>query len=276
MPWLDCRPSSAAGSLGGPTHHRLDRRRGERVARAQALGQSPEPRVGRRPDPRRDDTKDCGEPGRCVSERAAEASVRARRPVGLSGSRRSWGTNPSPLPVLAATADPGRRPRSCASTTSVTRMVHPCSTSTGRRTPGGRGTRTTGSTSGPGCGSSPSTGRVRAAARRTRVGRSDRSPTTRPRWPPTSGSSGGPCSVGRPGRSTRWPSRPVTRRWSRRSASSPGCRPVEAYAAPGILDGASDDRRTVVELAGEMAPDEVGALLAPLVAPWPCDLVART
>jgi len=50
-----------------------------------------------------------------------------------------------------------------------------------------------------------------------------------------------------------------------------GLPPVEAYAAPGILDGASDERRTVVELIGDMAPDEIGRALAPLVAPWPCD-----
>jgi pimeloyl-ACP methyl ester carboxylesterase len=51
-----------------------------------------------------------------------------------------------------------------------------------------------------------------------------------------------------------------------------GLPPVAAYAAPGILDDASDDRRAVAELAAEMAPAEVGAMLGPLVAPWPCDL----
>lgn len=51
-----------------------------------------------------------------------------------------------------------------------------------------------------------------------------------------------------------------------------GLPPFDAYGQPGILDGASDDRRTVVELAGELTPAEVGALLAPHVAPWPCDL----
>ena len=51
-----------------------------------------------------------------------------------------------------------------------------------------------------------------------------------------------------------------------------GLPPAEAYAAPGILDDASDDRRAVAELAAEMEPADVGAMLAPLVAPWPCDL----
>ncbi len=51
-----------------------------------------------------------------------------------------------------------------------------------------------------------------------------------------------------------------------------GLPPVQAYAEPGILDHATDDRRAVVELAGEMDPAAVGELLAPLVAPWPCDL----
>lgn len=51
-----------------------------------------------------------------------------------------------------------------------------------------------------------------------------------------------------------------------------GLPPAEAYATEDLLAAASDDRRTVVELAGEMSPAEVGAMLAPLVAPWPCDL----
>ena len=51
-----------------------------------------------------------------------------------------------------------------------------------------------------------------------------------------------------------------------------GLPPVEAYAEPGILDHASDHRRAVADLALDMAPAEVGALLAPLVAPYPCDL----
>jgi non-heme chloroperoxidase len=51
-----------------------------------------------------------------------------------------------------------------------------------------------------------------------------------------------------------------------------GLPPVEAYGEPGILDHASDDRRAVADLAATMAPDAVGELLAPLVAPWPCDL----
>jgi pimeloyl-ACP methyl ester carboxylesterase len=51
-----------------------------------------------------------------------------------------------------------------------------------------------------------------------------------------------------------------------------GLPPAEAYAEPGILDHASEHRRAVTDLAGEMSPAEVGALLAPLVAPYPCDL----
>ena len=51
-----------------------------------------------------------------------------------------------------------------------------------------------------------------------------------------------------------------------------GLPPVEAYAEPGILDHASDHRRAVVDLAGDMSPADTGALLAPLVAPYPCDL----
>ena len=51
-----------------------------------------------------------------------------------------------------------------------------------------------------------------------------------------------------------------------------GLPPIKAYGEPGMLDRASDDRRAVAELAAEMAPAEVGELLAPMVAPWPCDL----
>ncbi len=51
-----------------------------------------------------------------------------------------------------------------------------------------------------------------------------------------------------------------------------GLPPVAAYAEPAILADASTERRAVAELAAEMAPNDVGRLLAPLVAPWPCDL----
>jgi pimeloyl-ACP methyl ester carboxylesterase len=51
-----------------------------------------------------------------------------------------------------------------------------------------------------------------------------------------------------------------------------GLPPAEAYAEPGILDHASEHRRAVADLVGEMSPAEVGELLAPLVAPYPCDL----
>jgi pimeloyl-ACP methyl ester carboxylesterase len=51
-----------------------------------------------------------------------------------------------------------------------------------------------------------------------------------------------------------------------------GLPPVAAYAEPGILDDASTERRGVAELAATAPPAEVGRILAPLVAPWPCDL----
>jgi pimeloyl-ACP methyl ester carboxylesterase len=51
-----------------------------------------------------------------------------------------------------------------------------------------------------------------------------------------------------------------------------GLPPVAAYGEPGVLDGASPERQAVAELAAEMEPADVGRLLAPLVAPWPCDL----
>src|SRR6185436_18674058 len=50
-----------------------------------------------------------------------------------------------------------------------------------------------------------------------------------------------------------------------------GLPPVAAYGVPGILDDASPERRAVAELAASPPPD-VGRMLAPLVAPWPCDL----
>lgn len=51
-----------------------------------------------------------------------------------------------------------------------------------------------------------------------------------------------------------------------------GLPPVAAYSEPSLLDAASDERRAVADLATAMAPEDAGALLAPLVAPWPCDL----
>jgi pimeloyl-ACP methyl ester carboxylesterase len=45
-----------------------------------------------------------------------------------------------------------------------------------------------------------------------------------------------------------------------------GLPPVGAYATADILRDASDDRRAVADLAGTMAPAEVGVLLGPLVA----------
>ena len=51
-----------------------------------------------------------------------------------------------------------------------------------------------------------------------------------------------------------------------------GLPPFAAYAEPGVLDGAGDDRRTLAELGAELGPPAVAELLAPLIAPWPCDL----
>jgi pimeloyl-ACP methyl ester carboxylesterase len=51
-----------------------------------------------------------------------------------------------------------------------------------------------------------------------------------------------------------------------------GLPPIAAYAEPGVLDDASPDRRAVAELAAAMEPAAVGRALAPLAAPWPCDL----
>jgi non-heme chloroperoxidase len=51
-----------------------------------------------------------------------------------------------------------------------------------------------------------------------------------------------------------------------------GLPPVGAYTEPGVLDDASPDRRTVIELTAEMPPAAVGKSLAPLLAPWPCDM----
>ncbi len=50
-----------------------------------------------------------------------------------------------------------------------------------------------------------------------------------------------------------------------------GVPPAVAYAEPGILDGAGDERRTLATLAREVAPAEAGEMLAPLIAPYPCD-----
>ena len=51
-----------------------------------------------------------------------------------------------------------------------------------------------------------------------------------------------------------------------------GLPPFAAYAEPGVLDGAGDERRTIAELGAELDPTAVGELIAPIVAPWPCDL----
>lgn len=51
-----------------------------------------------------------------------------------------------------------------------------------------------------------------------------------------------------------------------------GLPPFAAYAEAGVLDGASDDRRVLAELGVELGPSGVAELLAPMIAPWPCDL----
>ena len=51
-----------------------------------------------------------------------------------------------------------------------------------------------------------------------------------------------------------------------------GLPPFAAYAEPGVLDGAGPDRRTIAELGAEMGAAAVAEVLAPLVAPWPCDI----
>jgi len=51
-----------------------------------------------------------------------------------------------------------------------------------------------------------------------------------------------------------------------------GLPPAQAYATEDLLAAASEDRRTVVAVAAESSPTEAGEMLAPLLAPFPCDL----
>ncbi len=51
-----------------------------------------------------------------------------------------------------------------------------------------------------------------------------------------------------------------------------GLPPFPAYAEPGVLDGAGPDRRTIAELGAELGAAGLAEVLAPIVAPWPCDL----
>jgi pimeloyl-ACP methyl ester carboxylesterase len=51
-----------------------------------------------------------------------------------------------------------------------------------------------------------------------------------------------------------------------------GLPPFTAYAEPGVLEGAGPDRRTIAELGVELGAAEVAEVLAPFVAPWPCEL----
>ena len=106
----------------------------------------------------------------------------------------------------------------------------------------------------------------------TPTGRSARSPTTPPRSPPTSASTAVATLAWSAGAVTRWPSPPATRRWSRGSASSPACRrspPTPSRAcstAPATTAAPSPSWPPRWRRPGS------AELLAPLVAPWPCDL----
>lgn len=51
-----------------------------------------------------------------------------------------------------------------------------------------------------------------------------------------------------------------------------GLPPAQAYATEDLLAAASEDRRTVIAVAADSSPAEAGEMLAPLLAPYPCDL----
>ncbi|HEX2578477.1 MAG TPA: alpha/beta hydrolase, partial [Aquihabitans sp.] len=83
-------------------------------------------------------------------------------------------------------------------------------------------------------------------------------------WRPLGWSAGGPhaLAVG-----ARHPTRVA------RVAVVAGLVPFEAYATPGILDGADGGRWMVAELGAELGPQGLAAAAAPMLAPYPCDLV---
>lgn len=56
-----------------------------------------------------------------------------------------------------------------------------------------------------------------------------------------------------------------------RVAVSGGLVPFEAYETPGILDDADGGRWMVAELGAELGAQELAAMAAPMLAPYPCD-----
>jgi pimeloyl-ACP methyl ester carboxylesterase len=56
-----------------------------------------------------------------------------------------------------------------------------------------------------------------------------------------------------------------------RAAIVAGLVPFEAMAEPGILDHADGGRHAIAELGAELGPTEAAAILAPMLAPHPCD-----
>lgn len=57
-----------------------------------------------------------------------------------------------------------------------------------------------------------------------------------------------------------------------RVAIAAGLVPFEAYAEPGLLDGADGGRQLVAELGAELGPTAMAEMAAPMLAPFPCDL----
>ena len=175
--------------------------------------------------------------------------------------------------VLAAVDRRSPTAGACASTTSATRTAVPCCTSTARPTRGGPATPTTArppalgvrliAVDRPGAGGSDPhpAGTVGLVRRRRRGAR--RPPRDRPL--------GRARLVGR-GAVRAWPSPPATRRWSSASASSPGCRRSPPTPSPGCSTAPAPTAGRSPSSAPRWAPPAVAELLAPLVAPWPCDL----
>ena len=188
--------------------------------------------------------------------------VRGRRP------------RPYPPPVLAATFDLADGRRLCFDDVGDPDGRRSCCTSTARRTPAGPGIPTTAVAAGVGVRliavDRPGAGGQRS---RTPTGRSARSPTTPPRSPITSASPSGRCSAWSAGSlfglavAARHPAlvdrvrdrgRPAAvRRLRRRRACS---------TAPATTGGRSPSS------APRCRPADVAEMLAPMVAPWPCDL----
>lgn len=83
------------------------------------------------------------------------------------------------------------------------------------------------------------------------------------RWRPFGWSAGAPFALAV---AARHPERVV------RVAIAAGLVPFEAYATPGILDGADGGRHLVAELGAELGPAGLADAAAPMLAPIPCDL----